>query len=313
MTLRSVRPVAAGRSRELRFLGVERERDEAEEARGLVLQLADAHEVVHPVLDGLDAAVEHRDVRLHAVRVAEAGDLEPALAGDLVAADDVANPFFEDLGAAAGARVHARRLQVPDDVDDVPLADARDPVELHHRPRLEMDARKARLERAEEIEVPGVGERRVEAAHDVELRDPVVPARRGLRDGFLDRHRVAAVHAGLARPGAQRAVHPAEVRRIQIAIHVVVAGVTVPFLAHEVRERADAEDVLRPEQGDAVVEREPAAFRDLFGDRKERRAGETLQEGAQSGMSPLAMGRERAGGFCCSATALGFSSSYRPA
>ena len=129
------------------------------------------------------------------------------------------------------------------------------------------------------------------------------------RDGFLDGHRVAAVHAGLPRPGAERAVHPAEVRGVQVAIDVVVAGVPVPSLAHEVRERADTEDVGRPEQRDAVVEREAAALRDLLGDRKEGRPGEALQKDAQSGMSPLAMGRESAGGSCCSSTALGFSSS----
>ena len=138
------RPVAAGRSRELRLLGVERERDEAEEAARLVLQLADPHEVVDAVLDRLDAAVEHRDVRLDAVLVAELRELEPALARDLVAADDVADALLEDLGAAAGAGVHPGGLEVADHLDDVLLRDARDPVDLDHRPRLEVDAGEAR-------------------------------------------------------------------------------------------------------------------------------------------------------------------------
>jgi len=39
--------------------------------------------VVDAVLDGLDASIKHRDVRLDAVLVAELRELEPALAGIL--------------------------------------------------------------------------------------------------------------------------------------------------------------------------------------------------------------------------------------
>ena len=164
---------------------------------------------------------------------------------------------------------------------------------------------KRALSARQEVEIPGVGERRVEAADDVELRDAVVPAGRGLRDGFLDRHRVAAVHAGLPRPGAERAVDPAEVRRVQVAVDVVVADVPVLLLADEVRERADAEDVGRREERDAVLEREAPALGDLLGDRAEGRPGEALEEAAQSGMSPVEIGREMTGGACCSSTARG--------
>ncbi len=302
-----------GQVRELCLLGVERERNEPEEAARLVLQRADAHEVIDAVLDRLDAAVEHRDVRLDAVLMAELRDLEPAFAGDLVAADDVAHTLLEDLGAAAGAGVHPGGLEFADDRHDVLLRDAGDPVDLDHRPRLEMDAGKPRLERAEEIEIPGIGKRRVETADDVELRDAVVPARRGLRHGLLDRHRVTAVHARLPRPCAQRAVYPAEVRGIQVTVDVVVGRVAVLRLADVVRERADAQNVQRPEERDPVLEREAPAFGDLLGDGAEGRPGEALEEGAQSGMSPVEIGREMAGGACCSSTALGFSSSYRPA
>ena len=58
-------------------LGVERERDEPREAARLVLQLAQAQQVVHAVLDRLDVAVEHRGVGADALAVALARDLEP--------------------------------------------------------------------------------------------------------------------------------------------------------------------------------------------------------------------------------------------
>ena len=109
-----------GEVRERRPVGVEGERDEAEEALRLVLQLADPHEVVDALLVGLDRAVEHRDVRPDAVHVAEARDLEPPLAVDLVRADDVADPLREDLGPAAGAGVHPGVLQLEDRLDERP-------------------------------------------------------------------------------------------------------------------------------------------------------------------------------------------------
>ena len=121
-------------------------------------------------------------------------------------------------------------------------------------------------ERAEEAGVVVVGERRVEAADDVQLGDPVVPAGRRLAHGLLDRHRVAAGDARLPRPGAEAAVDPAEVRRVQVAVDVVVAEVPVPPLALAVRERADAEEVRRPEEDEAVLEREPLARERLLGD-----------------------------------------------
>ena len=151
---------------------------------------------------------------------------------------------------------------------------------------------------AQEVEVPGVRERRVEAADDVELRDPVVPAGRGLADGLLDRHRVAAVDAGLAGPRAERAVDPAEVRRVEVPVDVVVAGVAVPLLADEVRERADAEDVGRLEEGDAVLEREARPRGHLLRDREEGRAREPVEDHSTS---LTEFGRDRVRGACMSA------------
>ncbi len=321
--------------RERRPVGVERERDEAEEPLRLVLQVADAEEVVDPLLVGLDRPVEHRDVRLHALEVAEARDLEPPLAVDLVRADDVADPLREDLRSAAGAGVHPGVPELADRLDEVLLPDPGEPVELDHRPGLDVDARESGTERSEESRVVVVGERGVEPADDVELGDAVVPARGRLADGLFDRHRVAAGDARLPSPRAEAAVDPAEVRRVQVAVDVVVAPVPVPPLSLAVREGADAEEVRRAEEDEAVLEREPLAGEGSFGHPAERGVGEPPEEpfgrlgrrngrrrdgfrrrtgaGARhSGTSSTESGREISGGSCCSATAFGWSSSCRP-
>ena len=64
------------------------------------------------------------------------------------------------LGAKPGVAELADRL------DEVLLPDPGEPVELDHRPRLDVDARKAGAERAKEARVVVVGERGVEPADD---------------------------------------------------------------------------------------------------------------------------------------------------
>ncbi len=55
----------------------------------------------------------------------------------------------------------------------------------------------------------------------------------------------------------------ADVRRIDVAIHVEEAGVAVALLAHIVRQPADGEQVGRAVQGDAVVGSQAFAGRTL--------------------------------------------------
>ncbi len=62
-----------------RVLGVERERDEGEEAAGLVLLVAQPQQVVDPLLVGLDVAVEHRAVGRDAEAMRGVVRLEPVV------------------------------------------------------------------------------------------------------------------------------------------------------------------------------------------------------------------------------------------
>ena len=91
---------------------MERQRDERLEPAGVVLQRARAQHVIDALLERLDVAVEHRDVRAHAEPVREAMDREVAIGAALVVADLPAHALGEDLGAAAGQRIEPGLLQL---------------------------------------------------------------------------------------------------------------------------------------------------------------------------------------------------------
>ena len=57
-----------------------------------------------------DVAVEHGRVRLEADLVRQTGGFEPLIAVNFVIADDVAHAVGENLGTAAGQRIHPGSL-----------------------------------------------------------------------------------------------------------------------------------------------------------------------------------------------------------
>ena len=83
-----------------------------EEAAGLVLLVAQAQQVVDPLLVGLDVPVEERAVRRDAQPVRGVVDVEPDVRVLLAGRDEPADAVGEDLGAAAGERAEAGRLQL---------------------------------------------------------------------------------------------------------------------------------------------------------------------------------------------------------
>ena len=228
MTRRSSWPVEAGRCASGVFSGWNASGMSPGMPAGLVLQVAQPQQVVDALLDRLDVPVEHRRVGPDALAVALARDLEPALARDLVLADDVAHAPGEDLGAAARAGVHAGVAAARGSRRRAGgLPDLRDPVELDHRPRLQVHAGELRLQRPEQARVVLERPGRVQPADDVELGHRLAVALARLGDALVDRHLVAAGLVDLLRPRAERAVHPAEVRRVQVPVDVVEGEVAV--------------------------------------------------------------------------------------
>src|SRR3954451_754302 len=101
-------------------LALEGPRDEGGEAAGLLLEIADELEVVHPLLDGLAAAEHHGGGRPHAELMRGTVDVDPLVNRALQTADAMADSVVEDLRAAAGDGVETG---VAEAGDGVPQAD----------------------------------------------------------------------------------------------------------------------------------------------------------------------------------------------
>ena len=105
-------PVVFGRCCSGGVVGMERQRNKRLEAAGLVLQRAQLEQVIDAVFVVFDVAVEHGRVGVQSDLVGESRSVEPLVAVDLVVADDVAHAVGENLGAAAGQRIHACGFQL---------------------------------------------------------------------------------------------------------------------------------------------------------------------------------------------------------
>ncbi len=91
---------------------MERERDEREEPTGAVLLLAEAEQVLDPLLVGLDMAVEERAVGRDPEPMRRVVDVEPDVRVLLARRDEAADAVGEHLGAAAGERSEPGRLEL---------------------------------------------------------------------------------------------------------------------------------------------------------------------------------------------------------
>lgn len=117
-------------------------------------------------------------------------------------------------------------LQLEDDVLDRLLRDAAAiPVEFDHRPRLQVYSWEPLAQGAQEVGVVLVGRGGMQASDDVKLGNAVVPPSRGFSHGFFDCHGVAAGDPWFSRPGAEAAINPAEIRRVQVPVDVEVRQV----------------------------------------------------------------------------------------
>jgi hypothetical protein len=194
----------------------------------------------------------------------------------LLVGDGRAHARAEYLRPAARHRVQPGLAQGDEDVAHRHLLDARDVRNLHRRQRLDVHVRVARLEGAEHLGVvlqPGL---HVEPADDVELpRERRVRLIRlgqhllqrvAVRTLLLGQARVRAEHAGLA----QRA----DVGRVDVLVGGEGDAVAVHRAVAGVGQGAEAVQVRRPEQGDALVGRQALAALNLVGDGQEGRIGD---------------------------------------
>ena len=254
-------------------LGVVGERDEGVEAAGLVLQRAQAQQVVHLVLRPLDVAVEHGAVALDPHAVGDAVDLDPLVGVQLAVADDLPHFRMEDLGAAAGERAEPRVPQPAQHLLDGELLALGEPADLDGGEGLQVGVGEALLQAAQHLLVPGHGEVGVETADDVELGDAVSPLVRSVGVHLLVGHLPGVGLARQGREAAELAVVgvDADVGGVDVPVDVEVGHVAVDPPPDGVGQLAEVEDMRRGEAGQGVGLVEAEAVAHLGGDILKRR------------------------------------------
>ena len=245
---------------------VEGQRNESLEAFGLILQGAQADEMIHSVFFRFDVAVEHCAVGMKTKVVGLARGFDPDIAVDLVVADDASYGLGEDLGTAAGQGIHAGSFQLFEDLTNGELGACGEVADLNHREGLEVDGGEALLKATKEFAVPVEGERGVETADNVEFRDGFRPAFAGDLPGLFVRHGVAVGIADLFTEGTELALSDANVGGVDVTVDVVVSIVAVDALADDVGHVADGEDVGGAVHRHAVFKGEAFAGEDFLVD-----------------------------------------------
>src|SRR4029077_787044 len=262
----------AERLAQLIVVGVIRQRDVGEEAARLVLERAQGEQVVHPVRHGFDMAVQHRAVRRQADPVRLPMHRQPFLAGELLVGNGGARGGAEYFGAATGKARDAGVFQGDQDVRDRQLLDAREVRDLDRCEGLDMHSGVARLEAAEHVDVVAEPQLGMQAPHDVKLARRVIARRVGLGEDLVETPRVRAFLLRHARKGAEdaRVAQHAHVRGVDVLIRGEAHAVAVAPAVHLIGEPPNGEQIVRVEQRERVVARQPLAALDLLRDGTER-------------------------------------------
>ena len=271
---------------ELRGRRLVGEGNEGDEPAGGVLLLAQPQQVVDALGQRLDVAVQHRGVRLDAERVRDAVDLAPPLGIGLARVlEQLREPRREDLGAAAGHGAKPGRLQPRQRVLRLDLPAPPEVIDLGRGERLDLHLGMRGVDGLDHPLV--VLERPVGmvAAHDVHLAGLVTHHRHHV----LDRVLVGAGLAGLAREAAEGAREDADVGRRDVAVDDEVHAITLAPGLDVIGHAPDAEEVVRLEEGEAVLAAQALARADLVPDGLEPAVTES------HGMSPRPARARRSG------------------
>lgn len=260
--------------RKARVFWVKRQWNEDLKTIGLILEFAQANQVVDAVVGVFDMAVEHRAVGLHTHLMRGAVDFEPLAGVGLVFANAGANFGVEDLGTTAGHASHASFAHLFENRADRLFGEELKPIDFYSSPGFEVQIRKVGVQQSDEFEVPLVFSLMVQTTDDVQLGTAVVDSLLAASDDLGVVHRIAFGLAKVAAKGAERAAVDADVRGVEVGVDVVVGVVAVLPLTDKVGQSADfvKRGVLVGEEH-AVVERESLSSLHFIADVFQTRAG----------------------------------------
>src|SRR5580692_6124893 len=139
-------------------------------------------------------------------------------------------------------------------------------MNLDHREGLDMYGGAALLEAADELQVMIESQVRMQAADDVKFRCTFSNALFRAFINLFEGERVSAGSVRITTEGAKFAMRYADVRRIDVAIDVVIGDIAVALLTHVVRQPSDRKKIGGTIQRDAVLHAQAFAGEDFFRD-----------------------------------------------
>ena len=149
--------------RELGVVRLEGPADERGKPACLVLQIAQAHEVLNAFSVGLNMPIHHRGTRLKPDEVALSHHFQPFVSSAFFRTDFVADAVSQNFGTAAGNRIEPGIAQAHQHLAQRHAVNFREPVDFGRRKAVDVDA-VVRFNPVEELFVPAQFEFRVQAA-----------------------------------------------------------------------------------------------------------------------------------------------------
>src|SRR5215470_17574759 len=166
---------------------------------------------------------------------------------------------MKDFRAAARARIHAGGFHSLQSFFDGELRDAREVMHFDHRKSFEMYVRMALFQAANQFQEIFEWKIRMQAAHDMKFRRALTDAFVGALIDFLECVSVRAGRVRIATEGTELAVCNADIRRVNVAVDVVIRDIAVFFFADVVGEPPYSEQIRRAVKLDAIVKWEAFA------------------------------------------------------
>ena len=190
-----------------------------------------------------------------------ARDIQPLLRRRLIRAKLLPHAVGEDLCAAARDGLEACGLELFQHLAYREAGDFRKMCDFHAREALEIKLRELLVQRLQDAEVLLKAPGRVQAAHHMQTAHiRVFQCLAHEPYSLFFRHRIGTLIARIAAKGAELAVRGADVRQIDMAVHVVVDDIATFLLTHVISQRPQPSQVMAVEQTDAVLPAQPLAL-----------------------------------------------------
>ena len=254
--------------REHRRLRLESKWDETGETASFILQCAKLSQMIDPVFERLDMAVEHRASAAASHSVPGSMDIKPFLRRFLAATNLITHRGIENLGAAAGDRTETSLTQKLQSIANRHAKNpSREVPDFDGGESFDMQIGIERAKAAHESEIPIFLQSRMQAADHVYFSNAEAERFCHRVNDFFN-----CVFEGMSvslpsREGAELAGENADIRVIYVAVVDVGGVVTILSLPHGAGHDPESVQVVRAIKIERVRIGNTFSRLDFFGDR----------------------------------------------